>query len=87
MYSEGNPVPITQAQFDALVSFGFNAGAGRLITVLNRTVRPNHGREDGGFDMELFSHILLTQFTSATEPGLYARREAEINLFVYGIYP
>ncbi len=78
----GNPFPITQAQFDALVSFTFNAGAGRLIKLVRATIQPYSGT----FDYELFSNLMLTRYAQGGE-GLLPRRQAEVNLFVNGIYP
>jgi GH24 family phage-related lysozyme (muramidase) len=79
---QGNPFPITQAQFDALVSFTFNAGAGRLINLIRATIQP----ETGTFDYEMFSHLMLTRYAQGA-PGLLVRRQAEVDLFVKGIYP
>lgn len=79
---EGNPFPITQAQFDALVSFTFNAGIGRLIDLVRSTIQP----ETGTFNYEKFSNLMRTRYAQGGE-GLQPRREAEVNLFVNGIYP
>jgi len=79
---EGNPFPITQAQFDALVSFTFNAGAGRLVELVRLTIKP----ETGSFDFEKFSELMLDDYAKGG-PGLIPRRQAEVNLFLNGIYP
>ena len=78
----GNPFPITQAQFDALVSFTFNAGAGSLIDLVRSTIQP----DTGTFDYEKFSHLMTTRYAQGG-PGLLPRRQGEVDLFVYGIYP
>jgi GH24 family phage-related lysozyme (muramidase) len=78
----GNPFPITQVQFDALVSFTFNAGVGRLIEVIWAIIQP----DTGSFDYELFTHLMLTRYAQGG-PGLLIRRQAEVTLFVDGIYP
>ena len=79
---EGNPFPITQAQYDALVSFTFNTGAGRLINLVRGTIQP----DTGTFNYDEFAHKMSTVYAQGGE-GVPARREYEINLFVNGVYP
>jgi lysozyme len=70
------PVPLTQSQFDALVSFSFNLGLG----VLQRsTLRQKILRKDG----EAASKELLRYDKVGGRPlkGLTRRRQAEYNLF------
>jgi lysozyme len=69
-------VPLTQGQFDALVDFVFNLGAGRLASsTLLRDL--NAGKYD-----EAAEQILLWDHAGATElAGLKARREAEVALW------
>ena len=69
-------VPLTQGQFDALVDFTFNEGAGRLLhsTLL---VKLNQLDYDGAVN-ELKSWVLCN---GVTLNGLVARRAAEIALW------
>lgn len=69
-------VPLTQGQFDALVSFVFNLGGGRLAasTLLRRLNRKDY---DGA--AEQFSKWVFGGGKKL--PGLIARREAERQLF------
>jgi lysozyme len=69
-------VPLTQGQFDALVDFVFNLGAGRLAgsTLLKDL---NAGDSDAAG-----AQLLLWDHSGAQEiAGLKARREAELRLF------
>lgn len=69
-------VPLTQGQFDALVDFCFNMGAGRLaastlLTILNR------GRYDDAAEQLLRWDLAGGEVS----PGLKTRREAELKLW------
>ena len=74
-------VALTQAQFDALVSFTFNVGAGafRRSTLLARL---NAGRHEA-VPAQLRRWVTAS---GRTLPGLVARREAESRLFTTGHY-
>lgn len=68
--------PLTQSQFDALVSFTFNLGAGRLaestlLVMLNR----------GNFAGAAAQFQRWDKSNGATLPGLARRRKAEAELF------
>ena len=69
-------VPLTQGQFDALVDFCFNLGAGRLIaSTLLKCL--NAGRYDDAAEQ-----LLLWDHASGQEcSALKARREAETELW------
>lgn len=70
-------VPLTQNQFDALVSFSFNLGLGTLkqSTLLKKL---NTGDTDGAA-----AEILKFHFAGPKSiPGLVARRQAEHDLFI-----
>ena len=68
--------PLTQGQFDALVDFCFNLGAGRLIaSTLLKCL--NAGRYDDAAEQ-----LLLWDHASGQEcSALKARREAETELW------
>ena len=70
-------VPLTQNQFDALVSFTFNVGVGnfRTSTLLKKL---NAGDDDGA--AREFGHWIHAG--GKTLPGLVRRREAERALFL-----
>lgn len=70
-------VPLTQGQFDALVSFCFNLGAGTLLksTLLKRLNAGNYEGASGQF-------VLFVHAGGRELPGLVARREAEQALFL-----
>jgi lysozyme len=74
-------VKLSQQQFDALVSFTFNVGAGafRDSTLLNRL---NAGR----FDAVPGQLRLWNKGGGVVLPGLVRRREAEAKLFTTGPY-
>lgn len=74
-------VPLTQGQFDALVDFTFNLGAGRLAdsTLL---VDLNAGR----YDAAALQLLLWDHAGGELNPGLEARREAEHALWA-GLQP
>lgn len=68
--------PLTQSQFDALVSFTFNLGAGRLaestlLVMLNR----------GNFAGAAAQFQRWDKSNGVTLPGLVRRRKAEAELF------
>lgn len=69
-------VPITQGQFDALVDFTFNLGAGTfrrstLLALVNRRDFAGAAAQFG----------LWVHAAGQVEPGLVARRKAEMELF------
>lgn len=69
-------VPLTQGQFDALVDFCFNLGAGRLASSTLLKVL-NHGRYQ-----DAAAQLLRWDIADGQEnAGLKARREAEIALW------
>lgn len=67
----------TQYEFDALVSFAFNLGGISQLT------------QDGTRNKYEIANAMLLYNTDGKNvlPGLVARREAEHNLFVNGVYP
>lgn len=68
-------VPLTQGQFDALVSFTYNLGAGNLqISTLR--MRLNRGDYDVTGEFRRWVYAKGRKL-----PGLIARREAETKLF------
>ncbi len=69
-------VPLTQGQFDALVDFCFNIGAGRLAasTLLKAL---NRGRYDDAAEQLLRWDLAGGEVS----PGLRTRREAELQLW------
>jgi lysozyme len=70
-------VPLTQGQFDALVSFSFNVGLGNLETsTLLRLLNANKAEEAA----EQFARWDKAQ--GKVEPGLTRRRAAEKNIFL-----
>ena len=78
--SEMVTVPITQGQFDALVSFCYNLGPGALrkstmLKMLN----------DGNYDSAMGQFMRWTHVGGRALPGLEARREAEQALFAGGL--
>jgi lysozyme len=72
-------VPLTQGQFDALVDFCFNLGAGRLASsTLLKCL--NAGRyDDAAEQLSLWDHAGGHEIAS-----LMARREAEVELWRSG---
>jgi len=72
-------VPVTQQQFDTLVSLRFNAGANTItppVADLNRT---------GHATMEDFTHHYITS-NGVPMRGLELRRAAEWRIFSEGVY-
>jgi lysozyme len=70
-------VPLTQGQFDALVSFSFNVGLGNLQ---NSTLRMKVNREDFEGASEQF--LVWTKAGGKVLKGLVTRRTDEQALFV-----
>lgn len=71
------PVPLTQGQFDALVSFAFNLGLGGLQRSSVR-MRTNRGDKEGAVQR-------LLKFNKAggrVLPGLVKRRKDEAALYM-----
>ena len=69
-------VPMTQGQFDALVSFSFNVGLGNLQ---NSTLRMKINREDYAGAAEQF--LVWTKAGGRVLPGLVKRRAHEKEMF------
>lgn len=71
------PVPLTQGQFDALVSFAFNVGAGALqrSTVRQKTIR---GEKENAAD----ALLAWSKAGGKVLPGLLRRRQDERALFL-----
>lgn len=69
-------VPLTQGQFDALVSFSFNVGLGNLQ---NSTLRMKVNREDYIGAAEQF--LVWTKAGGRVLPGLVKRRTHEKEMF------
>lgn len=63
-------VPLTQGQFDALVSFGFNCGVGNLKNIIKRVNRCDYRGARAAFD-------LYTKSKGITLRGLQRRRDGE----------
>ncbi len=73
-------VPLTDSQFDALVSFTFNLGAGALQ---RSTLRAKLNREEyWSVPAELMRWIYAADGRKI--PGLIMRRMAEVELFSFG---
>lgn len=70
-------VPLTQNQFDALVSFTFNLGAGALAesTLLRKL-------NDGGYDVAANEFPRWVKAKGRVQAGLVARRAEERELFL-----
>jgi lysozyme len=70
-------VPLTQGRYDALVSFTYNEGAGRLqtSTLLKKLNAGNYAGAAGQFSVWVYGGGVKL-------PGLIARRAAERALFV-----
>jgi lysozyme len=66
--------PLTQEQFDALVSFVFNVGVGRSITVLHRI---DHGELDQATAMMTSMNTSKQNGKPVFMPGLVRRRREE----------
>jgi lysozyme len=74
-------VPLTQAQFDALVSFVFNIGAGAFggSTLLKKL---NDGQSEAAADEFLRWDKVTASGMLMVDPGLAERRRAERTLFL-----
>lgn len=69
-------VPLTQGQFDALVDFTYNLGAGNLETsTLLRDLNA------GNYDAAASQLLVWDHAGGKVQPGLQARRQAEYNMF------
>lgn len=69
-------VPLTQGQFDALVSFSFNVGLGNLQ---NSTLRMKVNRKD--FEGAAEQFLVWTKAGGKVLPGLVKRRTHEKEIF------
>jgi lysozyme len=70
-------VPLTQSQFDALVDFVYNLGAGRLAaSTLLRDLNAGH------YILAAAQILLWDHSGSQVDPGLKRRRKAECHLFL-----
>ncbi len=69
-------VPLTQGQFDALVSFSFNVGLGNLQ---NSTLRMKVNRKD--FEGAAEQFLVWTKAGGKVLPGLVKRRTHEKEMF------
>lgn len=72
-------VPLTQGQFDALVDFVFNLGAGRLATSTLLSYLNAGKYEAAAWQLLAWDHA-----GNRENPGLKARREAEFRLWSPG---
>jgi len=72
-------VPLTQGQFDALVSFVFNVGAGALAT--SRLRRKLNARDYAGAAAEFDRWVYDKEASPDPLPGLVSRRNQEQALF------
>lgn len=74
------PAHLTQPQFDALVDLGFNCGAGALTGNITAGLRES--------DIALVTSTILEYVHAGgvVLPGLVARREREVALFLHGTY-
>ena len=74
-------VPLTQVQFDALVSWAFNCGLGATA---DSTLRR---RLNALEDVNTVIREELPRWTSGGMPGLVRRRDAEVKLATTGKFP
>ena len=74
-------VPLTQVQFDALVSWAFNCGLGATA---DSTLRR---RLNAGEDVNTVISQELPRWTSGGMAGLVRRRDAEVKLATTGQFP
>lgn len=75
-------IPLTQPQFDALCSFTFNVGAAGMAS--STLLRDVNARRFGNVRSDLL--LWTTDGHGHELPGLVARRTAEANMFVHGVY-
>jgi len=71
------PVGLTQGRYNALVSFAFNAGLGRLQT---SSIRTKHNRGDFGGASEAF--LLYRMAGGMVQKGLVTRRKDEQAMYL-----
>lgn len=71
------PVPLSQGQFDALVSFSFNVGLGALQRSTLR-MKTNRGDKSGAVK----EFMKWTKGGGRVLPGLVTRRKDEANLYM-----
>ena len=69
-------MPLTQGQFDALVDFVFNLGAGRLASSTLLTYLNAGNTDAAAWQLLAWDHAGSTEIA-----GLKARREAEFRLW------
>ena len=69
------PVPLTQGQYDALVSFSFNTGSLSVSTLRKKLLRGDYEGAAGEFQRWVFA-------AGRRLAGLVRRREAERILFL-----
>ena len=75
-------VPLTQAQFDALVSFTFNLGEGNLQkSTLRKKINSKASDEEIGKEFNKWVNAGGKKLA-----GLVKRRQREANLFIWGAY-
>jgi lysozyme len=75
-------VPVTQAQYDALVSFTFNVGSGNLAG--STLLRKANARDCYGAGREF---LRWNRAKGVVLPGLTIRRQWESNLWLSGCQP
>lgn len=68
--------PVTQGQFDALVSFAYNVGVGNLLKSTMMKMINRGQAEDAGSQL-----LLWDKAGGRTYPGLTRRRKAELALY------
>ncbi len=75
-----NGLPLNQNEFDALVSFCFNLGAGALAksTLYKKLIAGDHAGAANQFTKWCYIHV---RGKAAYSAGLYARRADEFQLF------
>lgn len=71
------PVPLTQGQYDALVSFSFNTGSLSVSTLRKKLLRGDYEGAADEFPRWVFA-------VGRRLAGLVRRREAERSLFLSG---
>ena len=71
-------VPLTQAQFDALVDFTYNEGVGALANIAQTLNTGNY--KGAGARMRLYDKVRVNG-ELVVHPGLVARRKQEVQAF------